>query len=71
MLPQPGVSNTELLEAVLRAEMLSEHPIARAIVRHAEEEGLEFADLNISRQSLGVVFVPHGMDKTHWLAHNA
>lgn len=44
VLPQPGVSNTELLEAVLRAEMLSEHPIARAIVRHAEEEGLEFAE---------------------------
>lgn len=44
VLPQPGISREELLEALIRAEMMSEHPIARAIVRHAEEQELEHAE---------------------------
>jgi Zn2+/Cd2+-exporting ATPase len=40
VLPEPGVSVTELLEAVARAEQPSEHPIARAIMTYAEAQGI-------------------------------
>jgi Cd2+/Zn2+-exporting ATPase len=40
VLPQPGVSEGELLAAVARAELLSEHPIARAIVAYAAAAGI-------------------------------
>ena len=41
VLPRPGVSAAELLAAVARAEMQSEHPIARAILAYAEEQGVQ------------------------------
>jgi Zn2+/Cd2+-exporting ATPase len=44
LLPQPGVDADELLAAVARAEGQSEHPIARAIMAHAEAQGLELAE---------------------------
>ncbi|NTW97203.1 MAG: cadmium-translocating P-type ATPase [Oscillochloris sp.] len=44
VLPQPGVSAAELLEAVARAEQPSEHPIARAIMSYAAAQGVTLAD---------------------------
>ena len=44
VLPQPGVSKDELLEAVARAELSSEHPIARAIMAYATTQGLAPAE---------------------------
>ncbi|MEI6775688.1 MAG: heavy metal translocating P-type ATPase [Chloroflexales bacterium] len=44
VLPQPGVSKDELLEAVARAELSSEHPIARAIMAYATAQGLAPAE---------------------------
>ncbi|MFP3992830.1 HAD family hydrolase, partial [Streptomyces sp. E11-3] len=38
--PEPGFSETELLTLAASAEHRSEHPLARAIVRAAEERGL-------------------------------
>ena len=40
ILPVDGVSDTELLEAALALESRSEHPLARAIIKKAEEQGL-------------------------------
>lgn len=40
VLPQAGVSEHELLEAVARAEQPSEHPIARAILAYATQKGI-------------------------------
>jgi Cd2+/Zn2+-exporting ATPase len=44
LVPAPGVGAAELLEAVARAERQSEHPIARAILDHAEAQGLRVAE---------------------------
>jgi len=44
VLPQPGVDAAELLAAVARAELSSEHPIARAIVAHAAAQGISPAE---------------------------
>lgn len=41
LIPADGYERSELLSACAAAESLSEHPLARAIVRKAEEEGLE------------------------------
>ncbi len=38
--PAPGVTAEELLAAVARAERMSEHPIARAILAHAAAQGI-------------------------------
>ncbi|MFN3830477.1 MAG: heavy metal translocating P-type ATPase, partial [Tepidimonas ignava] len=38
--PAPGVGEDELLEAAASAELRSEHPLARAVVREAERRGL-------------------------------
>jgi Cd2+/Zn2+-exporting ATPase len=38
--PQPGVSEEELLQVLLRAEMLSEHPLARAVTAYAATHGV-------------------------------
>jgi len=40
VLPQPGVSADELLRVVVRAEHSSEHPIARAILAYAAQQGM-------------------------------
>jgi len=40
VLPAPGASAAELLEAVARAERQSEHPIARSILAYAAAQGL-------------------------------
>ncbi len=40
VLPRPGVSSEELLDAVARAEGPSEHPIARAILAYAAAKGV-------------------------------
>lgn len=40
ILPVDGVSDTELLGAALALESRSEHPLARAIIKKAEEQGL-------------------------------
>ncbi|MEA5055767.1 MAG: cation-translocating P-type ATPase [Propionicimonas sp.] len=54
--PAKGVDETGLLAAVAAAESLSEHPIGRAIVRHAAERGvpLEHPDDFDYRPGLGV-----------------
>lgn len=41
VLPAPGVSVEELVAVAARAEHASEHPLARAVLRHAQELGLE------------------------------
>ena len=40
LLPAPGVTEDELLSVACAAEKKSEHPLARAIVRHAEENSV-------------------------------
>ncbi|MDQ2673270.1 MAG: heavy metal translocating P-type ATPase, partial [Chloroflexota bacterium] len=40
----PGVSEAELLRVVAAAERGSEHPLAEAIVRHADQLGVEMVD---------------------------
>ena len=40
VLPRPGVTADELLAAVARAEMQSEHPIARSLMAYAEAQGV-------------------------------
>jgi len=44
LLPYAGVEVQELLATVVRAESQSEHPIARAIMAHAERHGLQVAE---------------------------
>jgi heavy metal translocating P-type ATPase len=39
--PAPGISKLTLIEAAAAAERNSEHPIGRAIVRYAEEKGVQ------------------------------
>ena len=45
LLPAPGVSETELLQAAYTLEVRSEHPLAKAIVRAAEARGLTPAEV--------------------------
>ena len=40
----PGISERALLEAAASAERSSEHPLGRAIVRYAEQQGVQAAD---------------------------
>ncbi len=44
LLPYAGVEVQELLATVVRTESQSEHPIARAIMAHAERHGLQVAE---------------------------
>ncbi len=44
VLPQPGISESELLRLVASLERASEHPLAAAIVKGAEAAGLSLAD---------------------------
>jgi Cd2+/Zn2+-exporting ATPase len=44
VLPQPGVGADELLAAVARAELSSEHPIARAVMAYAAAQGVAPAE---------------------------
>jgi Zn2+/Cd2+-exporting ATPase len=44
VLPQPGVSAEELLAVAARAELSSEHPLARAVRQAAERAGLTLAE---------------------------
>lgn len=39
--PAPGVAEAELLETALALESKSEHPLARAVVNYAREQGLQ------------------------------
>jgi heavy metal translocating P-type ATPase len=42
--PAPGISERTLLEAAASAERSSEHPLGRAIVRFAEQQGMQGTD---------------------------
>lgn len=41
LIPNQGISNTELLQITASVEARSEHPLAKAIVSHAEEQNIE------------------------------
>ncbi len=45
ILPSDGISETELFATALALESKSEHPLARAIVKKAEEDGIEAQDV--------------------------
>ncbi len=44
MAPDGGITETELIRLAASAERRSEHPAGEAIVRHAEQLGLEFSE---------------------------
>ncbi|HMO57908.1 MAG TPA: heavy metal translocating P-type ATPase, partial [Roseiflexaceae bacterium] len=44
IIPQPGVSEAQLIGVLLQAEMLSEHPLARAVTAYAAEHGISAAE---------------------------
>jgi P-type Cu+ transporter len=44
VVPAEGLSEAELVRLVASAERLSEHPLAQAVVRGAQERGIELAD---------------------------
>ena len=63
LIPAPGVDGSELLRLAAAAESGSEHPIAAAIVAHAEEqlrERLPAVELFRNRAGLGVEAVIEG-----------
>jgi P-type Cu+ transporter len=43
--PAAGVSEHDLLRLAASAEQFSEHPLGKAIVRHARDQGIELAEL--------------------------
>ena len=45
VVPAEGFSETEVLRLAAGVERLSEHPLARAIVRHADERGIASAEV--------------------------
>lgn len=47
VIPQRGVSEDELLSAVVRAEQASEHPIARAIMDYADRLGIRVDEAEV------------------------
>ena len=51
--PATGVTEDELLSVAASLEKLSEHPLARAIVRAAEERGLSFSPVTAFKQTPG------------------
>jgi len=61
-LVQPGISESELLEAAASAELWSEHPLGKAIVALAEEKGIMVSkpDDFSYRPGLGVSVVAAG-----------
>ena len=53
VLPDSGLSENGLLSIAASVERLSEHPLARAIVGKAEQQGLELADASEFRSLAG------------------
>jgi heavy metal translocating P-type ATPase len=51
--PAPGVAEEELLTVLYSLERLSEHPLARAVVSHAQERGLPWREVTDWRQLPG------------------
>ena len=52
--PAPGVDETRVLSRAFDVEILSEHPLARAVVRAAEARGLEAAPVDSFRALPGL-----------------
>ena len=53
VIPQPGISEAELLQLVASLERSSEHPLAAAIVRAAETRGLALTEVREFRSTTG------------------
>ena len=51
--PAPGISERTLIEAAASAERSSEHPLGRAIVRYAEQQGLQGTDPEFFQYRVG------------------
>jgi heavy metal translocating P-type ATPase len=51
--PEPGVSEETLVKVAASAEYGSEHPLGRAIVRHAEEKKISFSPTSEFRYEVG------------------
>ncbi|MEA4862786.1 MAG: heavy metal translocating P-type ATPase [Victivallaceae bacterium] len=62
VVPQPGVSETELLRMAAAVEKSSEHPLAKAVVAQAAAEGLELPGASefYSLGGLGVIATVEG-----------
>ncbi len=64
ILAAPGVSPTEVLQCAASVETLSEHPIGRAVIRRAQDDGLAVAPPTefVAHAGAGVTAVLHNQN---------
>ncbi|MDA3950065.1 MAG: heavy metal translocating P-type ATPase [Spirochaeta sp.] len=59
VIPADGITTEYLLAVAARAEIHSQHPIARAIVRHAREAGIQPREPEYFEESIGSGVIAH------------